>query len=61
MATFQYSVVDAAGKTVTGTIEAESESLVISRLQQQQYHIVSVKRGRDKSKPAARQPKSSQK
>jgi len=53
MAVFQYSAVDASGKTVTGSIEAESENLVISRLQQQQYHIVSIRRTRGGSKSAA--------
>ncbi len=61
MAVFQYSAVDASGKTITGSIEAESENLVISRLQQQQYHIVSIRRARGGTKTAAQPRKSSTK
>lgn len=46
MPVYQYSVVDPAGKTINGKIEAESESLVLTKLQDQHFHVVSIKKGR---------------
>lgn len=42
MATFVYDAVDASGKSVKGKIEADNEQLVLSKLQDQHLHIVSV-------------------
>lgn len=42
MATFVYDAVDAAGKSVKGKIEADNEQLVLSKLQDQHLHIVSI-------------------
>lgn len=46
MPVYQYSVLDPAGKTISGRIEAESETLVLSKLQEQQYHVVSIRKAR---------------
>jgi len=42
VATFVYDAVDAAGKSVKGKIEADNEQLVLSKLQDQHLHIVSI-------------------
>lgn len=42
MSSFVYSAVDASGKTVRGKIEAENEQLVLGKLHEQQYHVMSV-------------------
>jgi len=42
MSTFVYTVLDAGGKTVKGRIDAESEQSVLSRLHEQQFHVLSV-------------------
>lgn len=44
MAIYQYNVLDPNGKTITGTLEADSEGAVISRLQEQRLHILNIKR-----------------
>ena len=43
MPTFVYDVVDPAGRAVKGRIDADSEGLVLSKLHDQNFHIVSVK------------------
>jgi len=42
MATYQYTAVDASGKTVRGEVEAETESLVLKKLHDQQLHVTSL-------------------
>ena len=42
MSSFVYSAVDATGKTVKGTIEADNEALVLAKLHEQRYHVTSV-------------------
>jgi len=42
MPTFVYTALDPNGKTVKGKTEAESESLLLSKLHEQNYHILSV-------------------
>jgi type IV pilus assembly protein PilC len=42
MATFTYNAVDPMGRTVKGNIDADSEQMVMSRLHEQKFHIVSV-------------------
>lgn len=42
MATFTYNAVDPMGRSVKGTIEADSEQLVLTRLHEQHFHIVSI-------------------
>lgn len=42
MSSFAYTALDPNGKTVKGKIEAESEQLVLSKLHEQKYHVLSV-------------------
>ena len=42
MATFVYEAMDAGGKAVKGRVDAESEGLVLNRLRDQNFHVVSV-------------------
>src|SRR5579884_623091 len=42
MATFTYDAVNSAGRTIRGRVEAENEQLVISKLHEQQLHVVNV-------------------
>ncbi len=42
MATFVYEAVDAGGKPIKGRVDAESEGLVLNRLRDQNFHVVSV-------------------
>lgn len=42
MATFAYTAVDPNGKSVRGRIEAENEQLVLSKLHEQSFHILSI-------------------
>ena len=46
MSTFVYTALDPSGKTVKGRIDAETEQLVLSKLHDQQYHILSVNEDR---------------
>lgn len=46
MATFTYDAVDPVGRSVKGTIEADNEQLVLTRLHEQHFHIVSIQEGR---------------
>jgi len=43
MATFTYEAVDQANKPISGRVEAESEQLLIAKLHEQHFHIVSIK------------------
>lgn len=49
MSTFFYNAVDPAGKSVKGKIEAESEQLVLAKLHEQNYHVLTV--SEDRSRP----------
>lgn len=42
MSSFVYSAVDPNGKSVKGKIEAENEQLVLAKLHEQRYHVMSV-------------------
>lgn len=42
MATFVYEVIDSAGKTVRGRMDADSESAVLARLHEQRLHVLNV-------------------
>ena len=42
MSSFVYTALDPGGKTVKGKIEADNEQLVLSRLHEQKYHVLSV-------------------
>lgn len=46
MATFTYDAINAAGRTIRGKVEAENEQIVISKLHEQQLHVVSVNAGK---------------
>jgi type IV pilus assembly protein PilC len=42
MATFVYDAIDPVGRSVKGKISADSESLVLSKLHDQKFHVLSV-------------------
>jgi type IV pilus assembly protein PilC len=42
MATFTYDAVDAMGRSIKGRIEADNEQLVLAKLHEQHFHIVSL-------------------
>lgn len=42
MATFTYDAVDPAGRMVKGKVEADNEQVVMAKLHEQQFHIVSL-------------------
>ena len=42
MATFVYDAVDPSGRIVKGRVEADNEQVVLSKLHEQQFHIVSL-------------------
>ncbi|MDO8683051.1 MAG: type II secretion system F family protein [Armatimonadota bacterium] len=44
MPAFAYNAVDQSGKTVKGVIEAENEQLVMTKLHEQNMHIINVSR-----------------
>lgn len=46
MATFVYDAVDTMGKSVKGKIEADNEQLVLAKLHEQHFHIVSINEAR---------------
>jgi type IV pilus assembly protein PilC len=56
MPTFTYSAVNAAGKTVKGTIEADSQQQVVQRLRDQKYAVLEVARPRAGVRKAGRRP-----
>ena len=43
MATYRYNAMDANGRTVTGTLEADSLELVRSKLADLRYHVLSIR------------------
>lgn len=53
MPTFAYTAVDSTGKVTKSTMEAETESAVISKLREQQFQVTEVRRaGKTKTKGA---------
>ena len=42
MATFTYDAVDPAGRMVKGKVEADNEQVVLAKLHEQQFHVVSL-------------------
>ncbi|MEN6356781.1 MAG: type II secretion system F family protein [Armatimonadota bacterium] len=50
MSTFVYSALDPSGKTVKGKVDAESEQLVLSKLHEQRYHILSINEEKSRTK-----------
>lgn len=48
MSTFVYTVVDTNGKTIRGKMEADSEQFLLGKLHEQNLHIVSVNKAREK-------------
>ena len=51
MATFVYDAVDTTGKAVKGRLDADSESMVLSKLHDQRLHITSLKEHKDSGIP----------
>lgn len=49
MSTFVYTALDPSGRTVKGKIEADSEQLVLSKLHEQRYHVLSVNEDRSRA------------
>lgn len=49
MATFAYTAVDPGGKSVKGRIEADSEQLVLSKLHEQNFHVLGVHEQRSRA------------
>lgn len=50
MSTFVYTAVDGSGKTVRGKMDAESEQSVLSKLHEQNMHIINVSKQREGKK-----------
>ncbi len=50
MPTFAYTVLDPSGRTIKGKTECENENTLLSRLHEQNYHVLSV--SEEKSKAA---------
>lgn len=46
MPTYRYSAMDGSGRTVTGTLEADSLELVRAKLADLSYHVLSIKEAR---------------
>lgn len=49
MATFVYDAIDPVGRSVKGRVDAESEGLVLSKLHDQNFHVLSVSQQRASS------------
>lgn len=49
MSTYVYTALDPNGKTVKGKVEAENEQLVLSKLHEQRYHVLSVNEAKSRS------------
>ncbi len=47
MATYRYSAMDPNGRTVTGTLEADSFELVRAKLSDLSYHVLSIKQSKN--------------
>ncbi len=46
MATFRYSAIDSSGRTVAGTLEADSVEVVRAKLSELSYHILNIRESR---------------
>ncbi len=46
MPRFAYNAVDASGRTIQGTLEADTEELVLQKLHDQQLHVTEIKAAR---------------
>lgn len=46
MPRFAYNAVDASGRTIQGTLDAETEELVLQKLHDQQLHVTEIKTAR---------------
>jgi type IV pilus assembly protein PilC len=53
MPSFAYTALDDNGKTIKGKMEAESEALVMTKLHEQRYHILSLTEDKTRSKQVA--------
>jgi len=49
MATFEYTVREPGGKIINGSIDADSQDMVISKLREMGYFIVNIKKSKDES------------
>jgi len=49
MATYVYNAIDASGKTIRGRIEADNEQLVLDKLYEQRFHVISVQQHKQHS------------
>lgn len=56
MPNFAYTALDPNGRTIKGRIDADSEQLVLSKLHEQNYHVLSVSESKSSAKPAATAP-----
>ncbi|MCX6345919.1 MAG: type II secretion system F family protein [Armatimonadetes bacterium] len=53
MSTYSYTALDVNGKTVKGKVEAENEQIVLSKLHEQRYHVLSVNEGKSQATKSA--------
>jgi type IV pilus assembly protein PilC len=49
MAAFEYTARDSGGKIINGSIDAETQEIVISRLRQMGYFVINIKKLKDES------------
>lgn len=49
MAAFEYTARDSGGKIINGSIDAETQELVLSRLRQMGYFVINIKKLKDES------------
>jgi len=61
MPTFVYTALDPNGKTIKGKTEAESESLLLSKLHEQNYHVLSVNEEKTRAAKANNVPSAGKK
>ncbi|MCE5200229.1 MAG: type II secretion system F family protein [Armatimonadota bacterium] len=53
MSTFVYTALDPGGKSVKGRIESDNEQLVVAKLHEQKYHVLSISEERSRTKSAS--------
>lgn len=53
MSTFVYTALDPNGKTIKGKVEADSEQLVLSKLHEQKYHVLSMSETKSRTSKTA--------
>lgn len=53
MSTYVYTVVDTTGKTKKGKLDADSEQSVLGKLHEQNLHIVSINKQKERSKTSS--------